>query len=148
MAGSTGVWILGEYQSDFARNPTREGRDFAGLTAEVIDATLTAAKLDAADIVHVGNALGGMFARQRQLGAMPATVHDGLWDTLASRHLAACASGRVAAMAELRSGAYDTALVVGIEPDKTVSGDTTAQHLGAAAWTGQPDVVLSSTEVR
>jgi acetyl-CoA C-acetyltransferase len=70
---------------------------------------------------------------------MPATVCDGLWDTPASRHEAACASGSVAvlsAMADLRSGAYDTALVVGIELEKTVPGDTAAQHLGAAAWTG------------
>ena len=70
-----------------------------------------------------------MFARQGHLGAMPATVHDGLWDTPASRHEAACASGSVAtlaAIADLRSGAYDTALVVGVELEKTVPGDTAA----------------------
>jgi len=43
MDGSTGVWILGGYQSDFARNLTREGRDFAALTAEVVEGTLAAA---------------------------------------------------------------------------------------------------------
>jgi acetyl-CoA C-acetyltransferase len=42
----------------------------------------------------------------------------------------------LAAMADLRSGAYDTSLVVGVELEKTVPGDTAAQHLGAAAWTG------------
>jgi acetyl-CoA C-acetyltransferase len=136
-----GVWILGGYQSDFARNLTREGVDFAGLTAEVVQATLAAARVDAADIgvVHVGNAFGEMFAAQGHLGAMPATVVDGLWGTPASRHEAACASGSVAtlaAIADLRSGAYDTALVVGVELEKTVPGDTAAQHLGAAAWTG------------
>lgn len=137
----TGVWILGGYQSDFARNLTREGVDFAGLTAEVVQSTLAAAQVDAADIgvVHVGNAFGEMFAAQGHLGAMPATVVDGLWGTPASRHEAACASGSVAALAaiaDLRSGAYDTALVVGVELEKTVPGDTAAQHLGAAAWTG------------
>lgn len=137
----TGVWILGGYQSDFARNLTREGVDFAGLTAEVVQSTLAAAQVDAADIgvVHVGNAFGEMFAAQGHLGAMPATVVDGLWGTPASRHEAACASGSVAtlaAIADLRSGAYDTALVVGVELEKTVPGDTAAQHLGAAAWTG------------
>jgi acetyl-CoA C-acetyltransferase len=134
------VWILGGYQSDFARNLHREGRDFADLTAEVVDATLAAAKEDASDIgvVHVANAFGEMFARQGHLGAMPATVNDGLWDTPASRHEAACASGSVAtlaAIADLRSGAYRTALVVGVELEKTVPGDTAAEHLGAAAWT-------------
>ncbi|HXB85287.1 acetyl-CoA acetyltransferase [Mycobacterium sp.] len=140
----TDVWILGGYQSDFARNLTKEGLDFADLTGEVVDATLAAARVDAADIaatgvVHVANAFGEMFAEQGHLGAMPATVCDGLWDTPASRHEAACASGSVAAlaaMADLRSGNYDSALVVGVELEKTVPGDTAARHLGAAAWTG------------
>lgn len=102
MDGSTGVWILGGYQSDFARNLTKEGRDFASLTAEV-EGTLAAAKLDATDIgvVHVGNAFGEMFAGQGHLGAMPATVRDKLWDAPASRHEAACASGSVAALSAM-----------------------------------------------
>jgi acetyl-CoA C-acetyltransferase len=138
--GIPNVWILGGYQSDFARNFTREGHDFADLTAEVVANTLAAASVDAADIevVHVANAFGEMFARQGHLGAMPASVNDGLWDTPASRHEAACASGSVATLAaisDLRSGAYRTALVVGVELEKTVPGDTAAQHLGAAAWT-------------
>lgn len=139
-----GVWILGGYQSDFARNLSKENRDFAHLTREVVDGTLTAAKVDAADlaaagVVHVANAFGEMFARQGHLGAMPATVCDDLWDTPATRHEAACASGSVAtlaAMADLRSGAYRVALVVGLELEKTVPGDTAAEHLSAAAWTG------------
>ena len=137
--GTPNVWILGGYQSDFARNFTREGHDFADLTSEVVEDTLAAARVDAADIevVHVANAFGEMFARQGHLGAMPASVNDGLWDTPASRHEAACASGSVAtlaAIADLRSRAYRTALVVGVELEKTVPGDTAAQHLGAAAW--------------
>ena len=137
----TDVWILGGYQSDFARNLTKEGLDFADLTREIVDAALAAAKVNAGDIgvVHVANAFGEMFAEQGHLGAMPATVCDGLWDTPASRHEAACASGSVAtlaAMADLRSGNYDAALVVGVELEKTVPGDTAARHLGAAAWTG------------
>src|SRR5271156_104791 len=140
----TDVWILGGYQSDFARNFTKEGLDFGDLTREVVDAGLAAAKVDAADIastgvIHVANAFGEMFAEQGHLGAMPATVCDGLWDPPASRHEAACASGSVAtlaAMADLRSGNYETALVVGVELEKTVPGDTAARHLGAAAWTG------------
>jgi acetyl-CoA C-acetyltransferase len=137
----TDVWILGGYQSDFARNLTKENLDFADLTREIIDATLASAKVDAGEIgvVHVANAFGEMFAEQGHLGAMPATVCAGLWDTPASRHEAACASGSVAAlaaMADLRSGNYDTALVLGVELEKTVPGDTAARHLGAAAWTG------------
>ncbi len=89
--------------------------------------------------MHVANAFGELFAHQGHLGAMPATVNDGLWGTPATRHEAACASGSVAALAaiaDLRSGAYRTALVVGVELEKTVPGDTAATILGAAAWTG------------
>lgn len=138
----SGVWILGGMQTDFARNFTREGLDFTDLTADVVRATLDACRIDACDVgvVHVGNAFGEMFAAQGHLGAMPATVVDGLWDTPSTRHEAACASGSVAilaAMADLRSGAYDCALVVGVELEKTVPGDTAARYLGAAAWTGR-----------
>ena len=119
------MWILGGYQSDFARNYDREGLDFAGLTAEVVESTLETSGVHAADIgvVHVANAFGELFARQGHLGAMPATVNAGLWGTPAVRHEAACASGSVAvlaAIADLRSGAYSSALVVGVELEKTV----------------------------
>ena len=70
---------------------------------------------------------------------MPATVNDALWGTPATRHEAACASGSVAvlsALADLRAGNYRTALVAGIELEKTVPGDTATTILGAAAWTG------------
>jgi acetyl-CoA acetyltransferase len=100
----TDVWILGGYQSDFARNLTKEGLDFADLIREIVDATLAAAKVNAGDIgvVHVANAFGEVFAEQGgHLGAMPATVCDGLFDTPASRHEAACASGSVAALAAM-----------------------------------------------
>ena len=130
----TDVWILGGYQSDFARNLTKEGLDFADLTREIVDNTLTAAKIDASDIgvVHVANAFGEMFAQQGHLGAMPATVCDGLWDTPASRHEAACASGSVAAlaaMADLRSGNYDTR----IGPRRRTGEDGARRHSGASS---------------
>jgi acetyl-CoA C-acetyltransferase len=135
------VWILGGYQSDYARNLHREGRDLADLTAEVVRETLDAARTPATGIgvVHVANAFAEMFAGQGHLGAMPATVEPALWSVPASRHEAACASGSVAALAaiaDLRSGAYDSALVIGVELEKTVPGDVAAGYLGAAAWTG------------
>ncbi|UTX54239.1 acetyl-CoA acetyltransferase [Leucobacter aridicollis] len=135
------VWVLGGYQSDFARNLSREGRGLAELTAEVIDGALEGAKVDAEEVgvVHVGNAFGELFADQAQLGAMPATVRESLWGVPASRHEAACASGSVAALAaiaDLRAGNYDVALVVGVEVEKTVLGAQGAAFMGTAAWTG------------
>ena len=135
------VWLLGGYQTDFARNFCREGLDFADLTGEVVRHTLESAKVTARDVgvVHVGNAFGELFTGQGHLGAMPATVCEELWGTPATRHEAACASGSaavLAAIADLRSGAYPSALVIGVELEKTVPGDVATAHLGAAAWVG------------
>ncbi|MEO7058637.1 MAG: acetyl-CoA acetyltransferase, partial [Lapillicoccus sp.] len=134
-------WVLGGYQSDYSRNLFREGKDFADLAGEVVDGTLAAAGLDGSqvEVIHVGNAFGQLFTGQGHLGAMPATVRPDLWGVPASRHEAACASGGIAilsAMADLRAGNYDSALVVGLELEKTVSGDQAAGHLGAASWVG------------
>lgn len=138
---SGGVWILGGYQSDFARNWHREGRDIAGLFAEVVPGTLTDAAVAESDIgvIHVGNAFGQLFTGQGHLGAMAATVEPGLAGLPAARHEAACASGGIAllaAMADLESGRYDTALVIGAELEKTVAGGRAAELMAAAAWVG------------
>ncbi len=133
------VWLLGGYQTDFARNFTREGLDFADLTEELVRRTLESAKVGDVEVVHVGNAFGELFAGQGHLGAMPATVCPDLWGVPATRHEAACASGSAAALAaiaDLRSGAYSSALVLGVELEKTVPGDTATAYLGAAAWIG------------
>jgi len=136
-----GVWIVGAYQSDFARNLTKEGRGFADLTAEVVAATLESAGVDPADVgvIHVGNAFGELFTGQGHLGAMPATVEPALWGVPSARHEAACASGSVAtraAIADLRAGFADVALVLGLELEKTVPGPVGAGHMLAAAWVG------------
>ena len=137
----TGVWVLGGSQTDFARHLTREGRDVSDLVGEIVDRTLEASHVGAAEVevIHVGNAFGQLFTGQGHLGAMPATVRPDLWGLPAARHEAACASGGVAllaAMADLRAGHYDCALVLGVELEKTVPGDEAATHLGAAAWVG------------
>jgi acetyl-CoA C-acetyltransferase len=73
--------------------------------------------------------LGGFFA-------MAAPAFDGL---PTSRHEAACASGSIAllaAMADIESGRYGTAAVLGLEMMRNVPGETGAAYLGAAAWVG------------
>jgi acetyl-CoA C-acetyltransferase len=135
------VFVLGGAQSDFARNLAREGVGLAELTREVVEATLEDARVDVdqIDAVHVGNAFGELFTGQAQLGAMPATMIDGLWGKPAARHEAACASGSVAllaAAAEIEAGRYDAVLVLGIEQERNVPGEVAARNLGAAAWVG------------
>jgi acetyl-CoA C-acetyltransferase len=136
-----GIWVVGTDRSDFSRNLTREGREVHDLAAEVIAGALDDAAVPASEIgsVHVGNAFGQLFTGQGHLGAMPATVDEGLWGVPASRHEAACASGSVAvlaAMAELEAGRCDASLVVGLEVERNVPGDVAASHLGAASWVG------------
>ena len=140
MRGSTS-WIIGGYQTDFARNSTREGTGFAELFEETVQHTLASAGMAPADVgvIHVGNAFGQLFTGQGQLGGMPATVEPGLWGVPSMRHEAACASGSMAvlaAMTEIEAGRYDVALVLGAELEKTVGPELGARYLGAAAWIG------------
>lgn len=135
------IFVLGGYQTDFARSLAREGASIDALARETVEGALRDASVDAAqiDVIHVGNAFGELFTGQAHLGAMPATVCDGLWGKPASRHEAACASGSIAvlaAMAELEAERYGCALVVGLEQERNVRGDVAAKHLGAAAWVG------------
>lgn len=136
------IWVVGGFQTDFARNIVREGGSFETLTGEVIDGTLEAAGVTAKqiEVIHLGNAFGELFAKQAQLGAMPATVRPELWGTPSSRHEAACASGSLAmlaAMADLRAGNYECALVLGVELEKTVAGREGAEFMGTAALAGK-----------
>ncbi|WP_328290568.1 acetyl-CoA acetyltransferase [Nocardia aurantiaca] len=135
------VHILGGGQTDFAVNWHRVGLGFDALIRAVLDETLAATHLDATaiEVIHVGNAFGQLFTGQGHLGGMPATIHPDLWGIPASRHEAACASGSMAAlaaMADLESGRYDCALVLGAELEKTVPGGQAAAYMGAAAWAG------------
>ncbi|MFO7252940.1 MAG: acetyl-CoA acetyltransferase [Actinomycetes bacterium] len=138
---TTGVWILGGHQTDFARNWTREGLEISDLAREVTTRTLEDAGLEPADVgvIHVGNAFGEMFTGQGHLGGMPATVVPELWGVPAVRHEAACASGGtaiLAAMADLEAGRYDVALVLGLELERTVPGDVAAERMRPASWAG------------
>ena len=141
MSSSSGVWVVGSYQTDFARNYKREGLDVGDLVGEVVEATLSDAGVGPEQVaaIHLGNAFGQLFNGQGQLGAMPATVEPGLWGLPASRHEAACASGSIAvlsAMADIEAGRYDCILVLGIEQEKNVPGVEAPRYLGAAAWIG------------
>lgn len=135
------VYVLGGWQSDFSRNWTREGLDIAGAFAEALNEALTATDLAPNEIEcgHVGNFVGELFAGQGLLGGFFGLVHPDLDGLPTARHEAACASGSVAilaAAAEIEAGRYDLACVLGIEQMRNVPGQTAAEYLGAAAWTG------------
>ncbi len=92
-------------------------RGLADLAVEATLAALDDAGLDGADILYVGNMLGGVLSGQEHLGALLADL-AGLRGMPALRVEAADASGGVAlhqAYQAVAGGAADTALVVGVE---------------------------------
>lgn len=135
------VYVLGGWQSDFARNWGRDGVEIADAFADTLNHGLQATGLDPHEIEtgHVGNFVGELFCNQGLLGGLFAQTHKGFDGMPTSRHEGACASGSLAilaAMAEIEAGRYDTACVLGIEMMRNVPGEIAAQHLGAAAWSG------------
>jgi len=138
---NTPVYILGGYQTDFAKAWARNGQDISDMTREGTLGTLQAAGVDAAEIesIHVGNAFGEMQRQQAHLGAMVAQVVPELWGVPAMRHEGACASsslGILSAMAEIEAGRYGSALVLGVEEFKNLSGNEASVNQNAAAWQG------------
>ncbi len=139
------VWIIGGYQSDFARNLTKESLEISDLVKETAIGTLAAAGIstDQVQVIHVANAMGELYLKQGHLGSMVASAFPALSGVPATRHEAACASGGVAvmaAMADLESGRYDVALVLGVEIERNVPGTVGAGYLGSAAWVGHEGV--------
>ena len=135
------VWIIGGYQSDFARNFTKESLEIGDLVRETTTGTLTHAGISTAqvEVIHVANAMGEFYVKQGHLGSMVASVVPELAGVPSTRHEAACASGGVAvmaAMADLESGRYDVALVLGVEIERNVPGAVGAGYLASAAWVG------------
>jgi acetyl-CoA C-acetyltransferase len=135
------VYVLGGYQSDFAKAWARNGQDISDMTREATLGALHACQLEASDIesIHVGNAFGELQRQQAHLGSMVAQVIPELWGVPAMRHEGACASsslGILSAMAEIEAGRYDCVLVLGVEEFKNLSGNESSVNQNAAAWQG------------
>lgn len=133
------VFILGGYQTDFARNWTKERKHFAALMRESVLGALDSTGVDprAVEVAHVGNFAAELYCRQGHLGAFFVEVDPVFSGLPTARHEAACASGSIAllaASAEIEAGRYGLACVVGIEQMKTVSASEGGDFLGTAAW--------------
>ena len=142
---ATSTYILGGYQTDFAKAWSRHGQDISDMTREATLGALQASGLDAERIqsIHVGNAFGELQRQQAHLGAMVAQVVPELWGVPAMRHEGACASSSLAvltAMAEIEAGRYDCVLVLGVEEFKNLPGDQASANQNAAAWQGHEDI--------
>lgn len=135
------VYILGGAQSDFSINWTREGKTIFDLFSDTLQTAFEATKIDPDDVEvgHVANFEGSLYTGQSHLGGLFGHVDRKLSHLPASRHEAACASGSIAilaAMADIESGRYQVASVVGVEIMRTQS-ENGIDRLRGAAWVGQ-----------
>ncbi len=136
------VYVLGGYQTDFARNWTKENKHFSALMREGVRGAMEQCEIAPEEIesAHVGNFAAELYCMQGHLGAFFTEVDPALSGLPTSRHEAACASGSIAllaASAEIEAGRYDLQCVVGIEQMKTVSAAEGGAFLGTAAWFDQ-----------
>ncbi len=133
------VYVLGGYQTDFARNWTKEKKHFSALMRESVLGALAACNIDPEEVesAHVGNFAAELYCMQGHLGAFFTEIHPAFSGLPTARHEAACASGSIALLAassEIEAGRYDLQAVVGIEQMKTVSAGEGGAYLGTAAW--------------
>ena len=136
------VYVIGGYQTDFARNWTKERKHFSALMRESVLGALAECDIDPEEIEssHVGNFAAELYCMQGHLGAFFTEVHPAFSGLPTGRHEAACASGSIAllaASAEIEAGRYDLQAVVGIEQMKTVNAAVGGDYLGTAAWYDQ-----------
>lgn len=140
--GTEPIYVLGGWQTDFARNFARDGQEIFDVVRETALEALAAADVapEEIDTAHVGNFTAELFCRQGHLGGLLAAAHPAFAGLPIGRHEAACASGSIAALAataELEAGRYGMALVLGVEQMRNVPGDVAADYIGAPAlWSG------------
>lgn len=141
----TSTYILGGYQTDFAKAWSRQGQDLSDMVREAVNGALQAAGVAPTEVqsIHVGNAFGELQRQQAHLGSMVAQVVPALDGVPAMRHEGACASSSLAvlsAMAEIESGRYDCVLVLGVEELKNTSGHEASRNQNAASWQGREEI--------
>ena len=136
------VYILGGYQTDFADNWARSGMEIADAMRSTIMRGLAETNLAPADIevAHIGNFAAELFCNQGHLGGLFAASDAAFAGIPASRHEAACASGSLALLAagaDIESGRYGLAAVIGLEQMRNVPGEQAAKLIGGPAmWNG------------
>jgi acetyl-CoA C-acetyltransferase len=139
MGARSEVYVLGGYQTDFARNWTKENKHFSALMREGVVGALERCEIAPEEVqsAHVGNFAAELYCMQGHLGAFFTEADPKFSGLPTSRHEAACASGSIAllaASAEIEAGRYELQAVVGIEQMKTVSAAVGGSYLGTAAW--------------
>lgn len=133
------VYLLGGYQTDFARNWARENKHISAMMREAYEGSLASTKIEPKDIqaAFIGNFAAELYCMQGHLGGFFAEFDPAFRGLPTCRFEGACASGSLAAlsaMAHIQAGWVDCVAVVGVEQMKTVSPAEGGDYLGTAAW--------------
>src|ERR1044072_4788238 len=95
---TTRVYLLGGYQTDFADNWARNGKEIADMMRHTVLTGLIETKLQTHDIedADICNFAAELFCNQGHLGGLCAAADPAFAGLPASRHEGACASGSLA----------------------------------------------------
>jgi acetyl-CoA C-acetyltransferase len=132
------VYILGGYQTDFARNWARENKHISAMMREAYEGSIEATQIEPGDIdaAFVGNFAGELYCKQAHLGAFFVDFDSRFVGLPTIRFETACASSAAAAlsaMAYIQAGIYDLVCLTGVEQMKTVDSVEGGDFLGIAA---------------
>ncbi|MBN2019139.1 MAG: hypothetical protein JW749_02815 [Sedimentisphaerales bacterium] len=133
------VYIIGGYQTDFARNWAKERKHIAAMMREAYQGSIEATDIYPGDIkaAFIGNFAGELYCMQGHLGAFFADFDPRFVGLPTMRFEAACAAGAIAAlsaMAHIQAGIHDLICVIGVELMKTADSAKGGNYLGTAAW--------------
>ena len=133
------VYILGGYQTDFARNWHRENKHVSAMMREAYEGSLLSTKIEPGDIdaAFIGNFAAELYCMQGHLGAFFVGFDPCFKGLPTCRFEGACASSALAAlaaMAYVKAGLYDVVSLIGVEQMKTVDPARGGEFLGTAAW--------------
>ena len=133
------VYILGGYQTDFARNWARENKHISAMMREAYEGSRMTTQIEPADIkaAFIGNFAAELYCMQGHLGAFFVDFDPAFRGLPTSRFEGACASSALAAlsaMAHIQAGIYDCIALVGVELMKTAPPAKGGDYLGTAAW--------------
>ncbi len=133
------VYILGGYQTDFARNWHRENKHISAIMREAYQGSLLSTQIAPEDIdaAFVGNFASELYCMQGHLGAFFVDFDPCFKGLPTCRFEGACASSALAAlsaMAHIKAEMYDLICLIGVEQMKTADPVRGGQYLGTAAW--------------
>lgn len=132
------IYLLGGFQTDFARNWSRENKHIAAMMREAYLGSLETTKINPRDIkaAFIGSFAAELYCMQGNLGSFFVDFDPCFVGLPTCRFETACASSAVAvlsAMAYIQAGIYDLVCLIGVEQMKTVDSARGGEFLGTAA---------------